>query len=227
MQNDAYHYIKSLIDRIVHINQIRHLVQLVVVTKGQSAESIRHLNAYGQIAFAESYWQESKIKKQQLGDLPLEWHFIGRIQKNKAATIARSFDWVQSVDDPSMIELMGAARTACNRPLNICLQVNISNESQKGGIHPEDLGKVAVLVDSHPSLKLRGLMAIPAKESCSTQAFQQMNKLFKGLKREYAGIDTLSMGMSDDFEKAIVEGATMLRIGSAIFNDSQPNTRDD
>ncbi len=225
MQNDAYHHITSLIDNIVHTNTIRHHVELVVVTKGQSAESIRQLNAYGQIAFAESYWQEAKIKQQQLSDLPLEWHFIGRIQKNKAATIARSFDWVQSVDDPSMIELMGAARTACNKPLNICLQVNISNESQKGGIPPEDLEKVAALVDRYPGLKLRGLMAIPARQSCSTQAFKQMNKLFKGLKREYAGIDTLSMGMSDDFEEAIVEGATMLRIGRAIFNDFQSNTR--
>ena len=170
--------------------------------------------------FGESYLQEALDKIEALQDLDLVWHFIGPIQSNKTRPIASSFHWVHSVDRAKIARRLSEQRPPGLPPLQVCLQVNISAEQSKSGVAPEQLPQLAQEVAQLPRLQLRGLMAIPAATQDSLQqrrAFAQLRREFEQLQLQLPGLDTLSMGMSGDMGSAIAEGATILRIGSAMF----------
>ena len=193
---------------------------LLAVSKTRSAEEIAALAAAGQRAFGENYVQEALPKIEALRGQPLEWHLIGHLQSNKADVAARAFDWVQSVDRQKLVTALARHRPADLPPLNVLLQVNIDDESSKHGCAPEDINALADAVAFEPRLRLRGLMAIPAPHEDMARrrdAFRAMRGLFDALQSRHPGIDTLSMGMSGDFVPAIEEGATMVRVGSALF----------
>ncbi len=171
-------------------------------------------------AFGENYVQEAAAKIAALGHAGVEWHLIGHLQSNKAAQAAALFDWVQSVDRIKLVHALAAARPADRTPLSVLLQVNIDDEQSKHGCAPVDMPALADAVAAHPRLALRGLMAIPAPHPDDARrraAFVAMRELFEALAARHAGVDTLSMGMSADFAAAIAEGATMVRVGTALF----------
>ncbi len=195
-------------------------VSILAVSKGQSHDKIRQLHAAGQAAFGENYLQEASAKQARLADLDLEWHFIGPVQSNKTGDISRQFHWVQSVDRVKILQRLSRQRTEGLPELNVCLQVNIDREEQKSGALPEEIPQLAKLALSLPGLKLRGLMAIPIaadQRSEIVPGFLRMQQLFCQLRREGLPIDTLSIGMSADFEQAIHAGSTMIRVGTALF----------
>ena len=195
-------------------------VHLLAVSKTFPAAAVREAYAAGQRAFGENYVQEALEKIEALRDLPLEWHFIGPIQSNKTRDIAENFAWVHGVDRLKIAERLSAQRPAHLPPLNICLQVNVSGEESKSGIAPNEVEALAWQVAKLPNLKLRGLMAIPAPAddpAAQRKPFAQMNALLQQLNAHGLQLDTLSMGMSHDFPAAIAEGATIVRIGTAIF----------
>lgn len=197
-------------------------ISLLAVSKTFPDSALRCAYQAGQIRLAESYVQEALEKIAALHDLPIEWHFIGPIQSNKTRPIAENFAWVHSVDRVKIAERLSAQRPAHLPPLQLCLQVNISDESSKSGVSPNDVSDLAHAVARLPNLQLRGLMAIPApSEDIITQraAFARVRELFDQLNRQGLQLDTLSMGMSHDFAAAIKEGATMVRVGSAIFGN--------
>ena len=192
-------------------------VQLLAVSKTKPASAIREIHAAGVCDFGENYLQEALTKQQALSDLPLIWHFIGPIQSNKTKAIAEHFDWVHSVDRLKIAQRLSEQRPAGLAPLNICLQVNVSGEDSKSGCAPADLPALAKAVAALPNLRLRGLMAIPEPtddRAAQEAAFSSLRALQKGLD---LGLDTLSMGMSHDLEAAIAQGATWVRIGTALF----------
>lgn len=195
-------------------------VRLLAVSKTQPAEAVRALAAQGQRAFGENYVQEALRKREALADLALEWHLIGHLQSNKARDAAAAFDWVQTVDRAKLVAALARHRPPALGPLNVLLQVNIDDETSKHGCHPEAVDALADAVAGKPRLRLRGLMAIPApwpEPERRRAAFAAMKRLFDGLAGRHAGVDTLSMGMSADYVMAIEEGATMVRIGTALF----------
>lgn len=199
-------------------------VQLLAVSKTFGPEAVAEAVAAGQRAFGENYLQEALDKIAALPalvpDTPLEWHFIGPIQSNKTRPIAEHFDWVHSVDRLKIAQRLSEQRPEELGPLNICLQVNISAEASKSGLTPEELPEVAAQVAQLPRLRLRGLMAIPAPSDDMKQqraAFAAVRGLFEQLRTGGLPLDTLSMGMSADLEAAVAEGATIVRVGSAIF----------
>ena len=195
-------------------------IQLLAVSKSQPVEAIRAAFACGLRHFGESYLQEALAKIAALQDLPLCWHFIGPIQSNKARAIAENFAWVHSVDRVKIAQRLSRYRPAGMAPLQICLQVNISSEASKSGVLPEALPQLVREVLPLPGLQLRGLMAIPAPGAEPAQqraAFAQVREALQQLRALAPDLDTLSMGMSDDMEAAIAEGATIVRVGSAIF----------
>ncbi len=195
-------------------------IRLLAVSKTRPAEAIRDLAALGQQAFGENYLQEALKKISELDDLNLEWHFIGQLQRNKTNDVAENFDWIQSIDRLVIAQRLSAQRPAKMSDLNVCIQIRMSEEEGKGGIAAEDLFVLADAIDCMPRLKLRGLMTIPENTSNTRkqrQSFRNMHEIFCKLKSRYASIDTLSMGMSGDFELAIEEGSTMIRIGTALF----------
>ena len=192
---------------------------LLAVSKTQPPAALQALHDAGQRAFGENYVQEAMAKQAALGGLDIEWHLIGPLQSNKAALAARHFDWVQSVDRAKLVTMLAKAREPGRGPLNVLLQVNIDDEASKSGCRPDEIAALADAVMSEPALRLRGLMAIPApwpEEARRIEAFEKMHRLFARLRDERPGIDTLSMGMSHDYRDAILEGATHLRIGTAI-----------
>ena len=192
-------------------------VQLLAVSKTKPASAIREIHAAGVRDFGENYLQEALTKQQALSDLPLIWHFIGPIQSNKTKAIAEHFDWVHSVDRLKIAQRLSEQRPAGLAPLNICLQVNVSGEDSKSGCAPADLPALAKAVAALPNLRLRGLMAIPEPtedRAAQEAAFATLRKLKEGTG---LGLDTLSMGMSHDLEAAIAQGATWVRIGTALF----------
>ena len=192
-------------------------VQLLAVSKTKPAADLREAFACGQRDFGENYLQEALAKQTELADLELIWHFIGPIQSNKTKPIAEHFAWVHSVDRLKIAERLSAQRPAHLPPLNICLQVNVSGEASKSGCSPEELTALARAVAELPSLRLRGLMAIPEPtedRAAQHAAFARLRELRDGLSLD---LDTLSMGMSHDLEAAIAEGATWVRIGTALF----------
>ncbi|HEY6940780.1 YggS family pyridoxal phosphate-dependent enzyme [Dokdonella sp.] len=195
-------------------------VEVVAVSKTQPAAAVRALAACGQRAFGENYVQEALAKQAELADLALEWHLIGPLQSNKCREAARHFDWLQSLDRLKLVAPLARHRPAEQPPLNVLVQVNIDDEASKSGCRPDDVAALADAVAAEPRLCLRGLMAIPAPSPDRGQrraAFARLRALYDALRADHAGVDTLSMGMSDDFELAIAEGATMVRIGTALF----------
>ena len=195
-------------------------VRLLAVSKTFPAEAVREAYLAGQTAFGENYLQEALDKMNVLRDLPLEWHFIGPIQSNKTRAIAENFAWVHSVDRFKIAERLSAQRPSQLPPLNICLQVNVSGEKSKSGVDPAGVVQLARQVVGLPRLKLRGLMSIPSPATDETMQripFAQMQKLLGQLNSQGMALDTLSMGMSHDYPAAILEGATIVRIGTAIF----------
>jgi len=195
-------------------------VTLLAVSKGQSARAITQAVAAGQTDFGENYLQEALDKRVQLPHSGLIWHFIGPIQSNKTRALAENFDWVQGVDRYKIAQRLAEQRPAALPPLNICLQVNISGETSKSGVAPDALAPLALEVAALPGLRLRGLMAIPAPaigHDDARRPFRDLRLLFEGLRAQGLNLDTLSMGMSDDFEAAIAEGSTLVRVGTAIF----------
>lgn len=198
-------------------------VRLLAVSKGQDARAIRAAFAAGQRDFGESYWQEAQKKQDTLQDLAITWHFIGPIQSNKAADIARRVDWVHSVDREKIANLLSQNRPANAAPLNVCVQVNLDHESTKSGVSPEQLPEFLATVRNLPGLTLRGLMAIPQPRDTENEQYESLLRLTRlrdALNHpDYPPLDTLSMGMSDDLLAAIRAGSTMVRIGRALFGE--------
>ena len=195
---------------------------LLAVSKTFPAAAVREAYAAGQRAFGESYVQEALDKMAQLRDLDLEWHFIGPIQSNKTRAIAENFAWVHGVDRLKIAERLSAQRPAGLPPLQVCIQVNVSGEDSKSGVPPHETAHLARQVAALPGLALRGLMAIPAPVAeldDQRKPFAQVRQLMQQLRASGLQLDTLSMGMSQDMEAAIHEGATIVRIGSAIFGN--------
>ena len=192
-------------------------VQLLAVSKTKPAQDLREAYAAGLRDFGENYLQEALGKQLELADLPLIWHFIGPIQSNKTRAIAEHFDWVHSVDRLKIAQRLSEQRPAELPPLNICIQVNVSGEASKSGCTPADLPALAEAISTLPRLKLRGLMAIPEP----TDDRAEQDAAFAAVQRLQASLnlplDTLSMGMSHDLESAIAQGATWVRIGTALF----------
>ncbi|HEX4045075.1 MAG TPA: YggS family pyridoxal phosphate-dependent enzyme [Gammaproteobacteria bacterium] len=196
-------------------------VRLLAVSKNQSIENILAAFQAGQTCFGESYLQEALPKMAALTHLPIEWHFIGPLQSNKTKKIAEHFAWVHSVDTLRIAQRLHEQRPVHLPPLNICLQVNMSAESSKSGISVSELLPLATACLALPRLNLRGLMTIPALETDFKKqraAFHQLSVAWQTLRAQGFPLDTLSMGMSADFEAAIAEGSTLVRIGSAVFS---------
>jgi pyridoxal phosphate enzyme (YggS family) len=197
-------------------------IKLLAVSKAFPLDALRAAYHAGQTSFAESYVQEALDKMAALRDLPIEWHYIGPIQSNKTRTIAENFMWVHSVDRLKIAERLSEQRPAHLPPLQVCLQVNISMEPSKSGATPDEAGALAHAIAKLPNMKLRGLMAVPAPSddvAAQRRPFAQLRGLRDQLNRQGLQLDTLSMGMSHDFAAAIAEGATIVRIGTAIFGD--------
>ncbi|MDP2852374.1 MAG: YggS family pyridoxal phosphate-dependent enzyme [Gallionella sp.] len=195
-------------------------VSLLAVSKTFAPDAIREAYQAGQTRFAESYVQEALHKIAALHDLPIEWHYIGPVQGNKTRAIAEHFAWVHSVDRLKIAERLSGQRPAHLPPLQVCLQVNISGEDSKSGVPPDEAAQLSMEVAQLPHLSLRGLMAIPEPSgdvAAQRAAFARLRELRVQLNRQGLQLDTLSMGMSHDFAAAIAEGATMVRVGSAIF----------
>lgn len=221
----------AIADRLIAVRErlaqaaLRHQrdprdITLLAVSKTVDHTAVRAAALAGQRDFGENYLQEALDKQMAVADPSLVWHFIGPIQSNKTRGIAENFSWVHSVDRLKIAERLSAQRPVSAAPLNVCIEVNISGEASKGGVLPQQLLALAQAVAALPPLRLRGLMAIPAPTPDVGQqraAFQQVRELFEGLRQRGLDLDTLSMGMSGDFEAAIAEGATMVRIGTAVF----------
>ncbi len=202
-------------------------VTLLVVSKTFAATAVREAFDAGERHFGENHVQEGVDKIEVLADLraQLDWHLIGPLQSNKTRLAAERFDWVHSVDRLKVAERLSAQRPAHLPPLSVCLQVNISGEASKSGFAPSEVAAAAHAVAALPRLVLRGLMAIPepaADVATQRQPHRALRELFESLQRDGLALDTLSMGMSGDLEAAITEGATMVRVGSAIFGGRSP-----
>lgn len=198
--------------------------RLLAVSKTKPATAVAELAAAGQRAFGENYVQEALAKLATLAERPelppLEWHLIGHLQSNKAADAAGVFDWVQTVDRPKLVHALARHRREDQPPLNVLIQVNIDDEASKHGCHPQDVPALAEAIAGEPRLRLRGLMVIPTPHDDIEQrrpAFRAAHALFDALRQRHPEVDTLSMGMSDDAAVAIEEGATMVRVGTALF----------
>lgn len=195
-------------------------VALLAVSKTKPSALIREAAACGQTAFGENYAEEGVEKRIELADLGLCWHYIGHIQSNKTKLIASHYDWVQGVDRIKIANRLNEHRGAERDPLNLCIQLKIDAEESKSGCTIAELDALADCIAAAPHLTLRGLMAIPAPRNDFAEqraVFAQLREWFDKLQTRYATVDTLSMGMSGDMEAAIAEGATMVRIGTAVF----------
>ena len=195
-------------------------VTLVAVCKGQSLAAVQALSHLGVEHFGESYLQEALPRMQQLAGSELTWHFIGRLQANKTRPVATYFSWVHALDRARIAERLNEQRSALAPPLNVCLQVKLADDPNRGGVEAAEAGNLATLVRTLPRLRLRGLMCmLPEGLEAAAQAahFQAVQGLQQQLNADGARLDTLSMGMSGDFQLAIAAGATMVRIGTALF----------
>lgn len=218
MLSDNFHQLKDRIHQAA-INHSRapDAIKLLAVSKQQSITTIRNLLALGQHDFGENYLQEALPKILALNSESITWHFIGHIQANKTALIARHFSWVQSVDRLKIAQRLSAARGQYQLPdLQICLQVNALQSSHKTGISLSELPELIKAVTQLPYIKLRGLMTLP-DSGTEEQAFTAVASIFSTLRQQGYAMDVLSMGMSVDLEMAIAAGATMVRVGSALF----------
>lgn len=227
MLSDALHEVLQRLDNAAR-SAGRPPPRLLAVSKTQAETAVAELAAAGQRAFGENYVQEAVAKQRDLNTLGLEWHLIGHLQSNKAALAAEAFDWVQTLDREKLVPLLAKARPAGRPPLNVLIQVNIDDEASKHGCAPEQVRALAQAVAAQPRLVLRGLMAIPAPlpdPERRRAAFRKMKALFDATAVHCPAIDTLSMGMSEDYAIAIEEGATMVRIGTALFGARSPPPR--
>ena len=220
--------LQAVKERIAHAAELAArdpgTISLIAVSKTHPVEAIEAALAAGQRAFGENYVQEALEKMRALAARPeargVEWHMIGPLQSNKTRVVAESFAWVHSIERERIAERLSEQRPAGLAPLNVLLQVNVSGEASKSGIAPDDLAPLARRVAALPRLRLRGLMAIPEPThdvALQRARFRSLRELLERLRAEGLELDTLSMGMSDDLEAAVAEGATMLRIGTAIF----------
>jgi PLP dependent protein len=194
--------------------------RLVAVSKTRSSQEIADVAAQGQRAFGENYLQEALPKIAELAPLDLEWHYIGSIQSNKTAALARHFHWVHTIDREKIARRLSEQRGPEHSPLQVCIQVNISGEASKSGVDLDALPALAAVVAAQPHLRLRGLMALPAPTTefeSQRSAFRRLAQALADLHQRGQVVDTLSMGTSDDFVAAIAEGATLVRIGTAVF----------
>ncbi|MDI3515407.1 MAG: dependent protein [Rhodocyclaceae bacterium] len=197
-------------------------VSLLAVSKTWPAAAVREAAAAGQRAFGENYVQEGVDKIEALRDLALEWHFIGPLQSNKTRPVANAFDWVHGIDRLKIAERLSAQRDVHLPPLNVCIQVNVSGEDSKSGVAPDEVAALAQAVAALPRLRLRGLMCIPEPTgdvALLRARFALLRRLREQLVATGLALDTLSMGMSHDIEPAIAEGATIVRVGTAIFGE--------
>jgi pyridoxal phosphate enzyme (YggS family) len=197
-------------------------VTLIAVTKAQTAESVRLAATAGVTDFGENYLQEALGKMDQVAGLPLRWHFIGGIQSNKTRAIAERFDWVHSIDRLSIARRLSEQRPFHASPLNLCIQVELVPEPNKGGILPAAVPQLAAAIAELPRVRLRGLMCVPPPQADAADeraVFARLRMLKDELNASDRKLDTLSMGMSGDFESAIAEGATLVRIGTALFGE--------
>ena len=216
--------LQAVKDRITRaarsVNRQPNEITLLVASKTHPTERVREAWLAGQTIFGENYLQEALAKMPALADLPIQWHFIGPIQSNKTKRITENFAWVHSVDRIKIADRLAKDRPESLPALQICLQVNVSGEDSKSGVAPEELAHLAAYVVRLPRLKLRGLMAVPELTTATAlqrSQFHILRELFDRLKRAGYELDTLSMGMSEDMDIAIAEGATMVRVGTAIF----------
>jgi len=199
------------------VNRSKSEVTLLAVSKTKPVELIEQAYQQGQKHFGENYLQEAVEKITQLSALKdISWHFIGPIQSNKTNDIAKHFLWVHSVDRIKIAKRLNDHRSSQDTPLNVCLQVNISEESTKSGVLEKDINELALYISECPYLVFRGIMAIPEKNAPKS-TYQKMHQLFSELQTRYSTVDTLSMGMSNDLTQAIASGSTMVRIGTALF----------
>ncbi|MCT8089757.1 YggS family pyridoxal phosphate-dependent enzyme [Acinetobacter sp. C_4_1] len=218
LQQSRNQVIQQIEDACKHARRNVESVQLLAVSKTHPSESLREMYQTGQCAFGENYLQEALDKMESLGDLDIEWHFIGHVQRNKTKHLAEKFAWVHGVDRLIIAERLSNQREANQAPLNICLQVNIDAQDTKDGCQPNEVAELVKRISQLPHLKLRGLMVIPAPNN--PQAFSDAKALFESVKTEHAhpeDWDTLSMGMSGDMNEAIAAGSTMVRVGTALF----------
>jgi pyridoxal phosphate enzyme (YggS family) len=195
-------------------------IEILAVTKTWPAEKLRTAANAGLTRFGENYLQEALQKIEQLQDLKIDWHFIGPIQSNKTKDIAQHFDWVQSVDRLKIAQRLDKQRPQNRPPLNVCIQVNIDNEVTKSGVQKAELSTLAKEISLLKQLQLRGIMVIPTKTDNSKQqqySFHEAYDLYQQLAKHHPTVDTLSMGMSSDMSAAIIEGSTMVRIGTDLF----------
>lgn len=200
-------------------------VNLLAVSKRHAPDAIRSLHAAGQEHYGENYLQEALDKQAELTDLHLVWHFVGALQSNKTREAAAHFDWVHTVDRERIARRLGSQRPDHLDPLQVCIQVNVSGEPQKAGCEPEELRGIAEAVADEPRLRLRGLMTLPEPANdfeVQRQPFAMLRGLFEALNDDGFDLDTLSMGMSADLEAAIAEGATWVRVGTALFGPRTP-----
>ena len=226
------HNLKQVLNTIRELEEKyhrpHHSVQLLAVSKTKPIEDILTAYDFGQNAFGENYVQEAiekiekirSLKKQSNEYKAFEWHFIGPLQKNKTRLIAENFDWIHSVDRQLIAKRLSDQRPSNTKPLQVCIQVNIDQEETKSGVNIDEIQSLATMIAELKNLKLRGLMAIPQVSSDTTQqhkSFARLRQLLELLNRQGFDLDTLSMGMSSDLEAAIAEGATIVRIGTAIF----------
>jgi pyridoxal phosphate enzyme (YggS family) len=225
---DLVHNLHAVTQRIVLAEQLAgrepRSVALLAVSKTFPTEDVRAAHAAGQRMFGENYVQESLTKIEALADLraSLEWHFIGPLQSNKTRPVAENFDWVHSVDRLKIAQRLAEQRPAHLPPLNVCLQVNVSGEASKAGVTPAEAAEAAHAIAALPQLRLRGLMSIPEPADTIEEQrapHRQLRELFERLRADGLALDTLSMGMSGDLEAAVLEGATIVRIGTAIFGN--------
>lgn len=220
-QERAYRAVMARIDRAAkQAGRSGADVRLLAVSKGQHAAAIEELCRLGQRDFGESYLQEALPKIARFGDKGLVWHFIGPMQTSKCRDVAAHFDWIHSLDRAAHADRLDRRRPAHLPPLQVCLQVKLSLEPRKSGVDPDQLLTLARHVDRLPRLRLRGLMAIPeASQDPTVQraAYARLMALFCALRAAGHDLDTLSMGMSDDLEAAILEGSTLIRVGRALF----------
>lgn len=217
----ALHCLKQTAEKA---NRAPNSVQLLAVSKTKPVSDIVLAYEAGQRLFGENYVQEGVEKIQSMQELSdIEWHFIGPLQSNKTRLVANNFDWVQSIDRVKIAQRLNDQRSP-HKKLNVCIQVNANNEPQKAGIAIDEVIPLAKQLVNMPNLSLRGIMAIPAAnldEPALMATFQQVQALFQQMQQQFDGIDTLSMGMTQDWKKAIICGSTMIRLGTALFGERQ------
>ena len=217
--------IKKNISKIsLDLNRTIDSVTLMAVSKKQTSENIREAYQAGQKDFGENYLQESISKIQELRDLEIVWHYIGSIQSNKSKLIAENYDWVHSIDKISTLKKINNYRDSIKEKINICIQVNIDAEDTKSGIHINEVEDFIKECSSMSQINIRGLMAIPKFQKdndLKNSAFKKIKRLFDDLVKKGYKLDTLSIGMSADYEEAIGSGSTIVRIGTAIFGERE------